>query len=177
MRDSSVSDRSATPVPASTRMSLSSSIEVVRRCRPPIPPLHPRIRSFTIQRPSLFLIEHRHSVPARRRRIAALGGHLVGVQAVESTVGIHALKVEQTDLDLVPLKGTVLPQGLLPQLQLVENLLFNVSFHPDGFVDRDRFVPALDLDLVDLLEDHVLDELAARFSHQYSDTVVLGAPF
>src|SRR5882672_12720827 len=131
MRESSVSERSATPVPASTRMSLSRSIDVVRRWRPPIPPLQPRIRSFMVPRPSLFLVEHRHPVPVRRRGIAALGSRLVRVESVEGAIGIYALKVQKTDFDLVPLPGAVLPKRLLPQLQLVQYLLFDVGFHPD----------------------------------------------
>jgi hypothetical protein len=43
--DSSASVRSPTPVPASIRMSPSTRNEVVRRCRPPIPPEHPSTRS------------------------------------------------------------------------------------------------------------------------------------
>src|SRR5258705_31003 len=114
MRKSSVRESSASPVPASTRMSLSSSIEVVRRCRPPMPPLQPRILSFMARCPLLFLVEYRHAVPVCGRGIATLGGDLLGIQVEQGAVWIHALEVEQTDLDLVPLQGTVLAERLLP---------------------------------------------------------------
>src|SRR5712691_7971600 len=114
MRESSVSERSATPVPASTRMSLSRSIDVVRKCRPPIPPLHPRIRSLTGRCPSLLLVEHGHPVPFGWRRIAALPGHFLRVQLVESAPGVHAMKIEEVDFHLIPLAGTVKPDRLVP---------------------------------------------------------------
>src|SRR5882672_4887835 len=158
-------------------MSLSRSIDVVRRCRPPIPPLQPRIRSFMVRRPSLFLVEHRHPVPVCRRGIATLASRLVCVEAVEGAIGIHALKVQQADFDLIPLPGPILSKRLLPQLELVQYLLFDVGFHPDRLVDRDRLILALYLDFVDLLEDHVLDELPAGFSDQYADPVVLRPSF
>src|SRR5258707_3553451 len=105
MRESSVSERSATPVPASMRMSLSRSIDVVRKCRPPIPPLHPRIRSFMERRPPLFLVENGHAGPFGRRRVSALYRHFLRVQLVESAPGVHALEVEEVDLHLIPLAG------------------------------------------------------------------------
>src|SRR6266699_4848150 len=113
IRESSVSERSATPVPASMRMSLSRSIDVVRKCRPPIPPLHPRIRSFIDRRP-LFLVEHGHAVPFGRRGGAALSGRFLRVKLVESASGVHALQVEQVDFHLIPLAGTVRPDRLVP---------------------------------------------------------------
>src|ERR1700704_1892380 len=98
MRESSVSDRSATPVPASTRMSLSSSIEVVRRCRPPIPPLQPRIRSFIAALPSSFFVEYSNAVPVRRQRITTVQRHLFGIKVVKRATGVHPLQIEQADL-------------------------------------------------------------------------------
>src|ERR1039458_4644663 len=58
---SSASDTSPTPLPASIRMSLSTSSEVVRRCRPPIPPLHPSTFSFIAR--ALFGLEGSYTVP------------------------------------------------------------------------------------------------------------------
>src|SRR5262249_4386751 len=162
---SSVSERSATPVPASTRMSLSSSIDVVRRCRPPIPPLQPRILSFIGPDP-LLLVENRHAVPVGGRRIAALGDDLARIQLVEVAIRVDGLEVQKTHLDLVPLEGAVLPERLLPELELVQYLPLDVGFHSDRLVDGNRLVLPLDLDFVDLFEDHVLDELAARLADE-----------
>src|SRR5258708_1071452 len=78
--ESSASVRSPTPVPASIRMSLSTRNEVVRRCRPPIPPEHPSTRRRT--RARLLLAERRHAVPAgggRRGRWWRWGGGWIGV--------------------------------------------------------------------------------------------------
>src|SRR5713101_6570445 len=107
MRESSVSERSATPVPASMRISLSRSMDVVRRCRPPIPPLHPRIRSFMDLHPPLFLVEHGYAVRVGRRRVATLVCHFPGVQFVEAAAGIHALQIEETYLHLIPMLRAV----------------------------------------------------------------------
>src|SRR6267154_4430190 len=156
MRESSVSERSATPVPASMRMSLSRSIDVVRRCRPPIPPLHPRIRSFMERRPPLFLVENGHAGPFGRRRVSALYRHFLRVQLVETAPGVHALQVEEVDFHLIPLAGTVRPDRLVPQLELVQNLFFDLGLQSHWLVDRDCFFLALDLDLVYLPENHVL---------------------
>src|SRR5712692_11864254 len=158
MRESSVSERSATPVPASMRMSLSRSIDVVRKCRPPITPLHHRIRSFMERRPPLFLVEHGHAVPFGWRRVSALSGYFLRVQLVESAPGVHALQVEEVDFHLIPLAGTVRPDRLVPQLELVQNPFFDLGLQSHWLVDRDCLVPALDLDLVDLLENHVLHQ-------------------
>src|SRR5229473_1841588 len=121
MRESSVSERSATPVPASMRTSLSRSIDVVRKCRPPIPPLHPRIRNFIDGRPRLFLVEHGHAVPFGRQGDSALPCSFLRVQLVESASRIHAMKIEQIHFHLIPLAGTVQPDRLMPQLKLVQN--------------------------------------------------------
>src|SRR4051812_46412826 len=59
--DSSVNDRSATPVPESISTSLSSNMDVVRKCLPPIPPLHPSIRSFIASSPLAIF----HRIPSR----------------------------------------------------------------------------------------------------------------
>src|SRR5256885_3878060 len=116
MRESSVSERSATPVPASMRMSLSRSIDVVRKCRPPIPPLHPRIRSFMDRRPPLFLVEHGHAVPFGRRGRSALPRRFLRVQLVECAPRIHAMKIEQIHFHLIPLAGNGQPDRLMPSL-------------------------------------------------------------
>src|SRR6266850_861988 len=177
MRESSVSERSATPVPASMRMSLSSSIDVVRKCRPPIPPLHPRIRSFMERGPPLLLVEHGHAGPFGWRRVSALSGRFLRVQLVDSAPGVHALQVEEVDFHLIPLAGTVGPDRLVPELELVENLFFDLALQSHWLVDRDRLVLALYLDLVDLLENHVLHERPGRLPDEYPHAVVLGAPF
>src|SRR5688572_15773514 len=150
--ESSASVRSPTPVPASIRMSLSSRNEVVRRCRPPIPPEQPRMRSFTAM---LLFVERRHPRPARgRRRFAEFGGSF-RVEGVDLALGVHALQVEQVDLDLVPLLRAVGAQGLVPELQLVERLLVDVALQADRLVHVHRGVLALDLDEVELLVHHV----------------------
>src|SRR5712691_5975039 len=178
MRESSVSERSATPVPASMRMSLSSSIDVVRKCRPPIPPLHPRIRSFMERGPPpLFLVEHGHAGPFGWRRVSALSGHFLGIQLVESALGIHALQVEEVDFHLIPLAGTVGPDRLVPEFELVQNLFLDLGLQSYWLVDRNRLVLALDLDPVDLLENHVLHERPGCFPDEYPRAVVLGASF
>src|SRR5207244_13490512 len=116
MRESSVSERSATPVPASMRMSLSRSIDVVRKCRPPIPPLHPRIRSFMDRRPPLFLVEHGHAVPFGRRGVSALTRRFLRVELVERASRIHAMKIEQVHLHLIPLAGGGPPERAIADL-------------------------------------------------------------
>src|SRR2546426_8570782 len=124
MRESSVSERSATPVPASMRMSLSRSIDVVRKCRPPIPPLHPRIRSFMDRRPPLFLVEHGHAVPFGRRGVSALTRRFLRVELVESASRIHAMKIEQIHFHLIPLAGAGPPDPLMSKLKLVHSVFF-----------------------------------------------------
>src|SRR4051812_25431071 len=100
--DSSASVRSPTPVPASMRMSLSRRKEVVRRCLPPIPPEHPRTRSFI--GPALLFVEHRHAVPARRGRVATVLGDFLWIDAgIQFALGVHALQVQQVHFDMVPL--------------------------------------------------------------------------
>src|SRR5215467_13639669 len=173
MRDSSVSERSATPVPASTRMSLSSSIEVVRRCRPPMPPLQPRIRSFMCRSP-LLLVEYRDAVPFGRRRVAPLRGGFQRIQLVERAFRIHAVEVDQVHLHLIPLAGAVLGQRLVPQLDFIARPLLDLYVPPQGFVYRKRFVLAFHLDPVDLLESDLGDEAPRGLAHQAPDTVVLG---
>src|SRR2546425_5062457 len=142
MRESSVSERSMTPVPASMRMSLSSSIDVVRKCRPPIPPLHPRIRSFMERRPPLFLVENGHAGPFGWRRVSTLHRHFLRVQLVESAPGVHALQVEEVDLHLIPLAGTGRPDRLVPELELVQNLLLDGGLQSQWLVDCAWPLPA-----------------------------------
>src|SRR4249919_1171219 len=137
MRDSSVSERSATPVPASTRMSLSSSMDVVRRCRPPIPPLQPRIRSFMDQGSSLFLVVHRYSVPCGRRGSPAFLRRFLGIEVVERTPWIHSLQIEKTDFHLVPLTRAVQPYSLVPKLDLVEGLFLQFGLATYRLIDRE----------------------------------------
>src|SRR6266404_1394571 len=114
MRESSVSERSATPVPASMRTSLSRSIDVVRKCRPPIPPLHPRIRNFMDGHPPLLLVEHGHAVPLGGRGGSALPCRFLRVKVVQRASRIHTMKVEQIYFHLIPLAGTVQPYRLVP---------------------------------------------------------------
>src|SRR6266446_3400447 len=123
--ESSASDRSPTPVPASIRTSLSSRKEVVRKCRPPIPPEQPSTRSRTLF--SLFLVERRHAVPVGRRRLAALFRHFFRIHLVELAGGIHALQIEQAYFDLIPVLRAVMPQRLVPQPQLVVRVLVHVE--------------------------------------------------
>src|SRR5216117_1559409 len=177
MRESSVSERSMTPVPASMRMSLSRSIDVVRKCRPPIPPLHPRIRSFMERRSPLFLVENGHAGPFGWRRVSALCPHFFSVHLVESAPGVHALEVEEVDLHLIPLPGTVRPDRLVPELELVQSLFLDLGLQAHGLVDRDCLVLALDLDLVDLLENHVLHKRPGCLPDEYPHAVVFGASF
>src|SRR6266478_4864716 len=101
--ESSARVRSPTPVPASISTSLSRRNEVVRKWRPPIPPEHPRTRSFT----DLFFVEDRHAVPVRRWRVAALFRHFLKINFIKAAVGVHALQVQQAHLHLVPLLGAV----------------------------------------------------------------------
>src|SRR5437667_404217 len=103
-------------------MSLSRRKEVVRKCRPPIPPEQPRTRSRTLF--SLFLVERRHAVPVGRRRLAAPFGYFFRIDLVELAGGIHAPQIEQAYLDLIPLLRAVMPQRLVPQPQLVVRVLF-----------------------------------------------------
>src|SRR5438445_1585406 len=177
MRESSVSERSATPVPASMRMSLSRSIEVVRKCRPPIPPLHPRIRSFMERRPPLFLVENGHAGPFGWRRVSALCRHFFRVHLVESAPGVHALEVEEVDLHLIPLPGTVRPDRLVPELELVQSLLLDPGLQSHRLVYRDGLVLALHLDLVDLPERHIFHETPCGLADQTSHPVVLRPAF
>src|SRR5437899_6454172 len=174
MRDSSVRERSTTPVPASTRMSLSSSIDVVRRCRPPIPPLQPRIRSFIVPGPRLFLVEHGYAIAFGRRRIAAPAGGLLRIQVVERTIRIHAVEIEQVHIYLIPLTGAIQAERLLPQFYFIASLLVVFDVSPDGFVYRKRFVLPFHLDLVDLLERDFGHKAFRSLTHQASDAVVLG---
>src|SRR2546421_4251784 len=127
--ESSASDRSPTPVPASIRMSLSRRKEVVRKCRPPIPPEQPRTLSRTLF--SLFLVERRHAVPVGRRRVAAPFRYFFRIHLVELAGGIHALQIEQAYLDLIPLLRAVMPQRLVPQPQLVRRVLVHFRIEPD----------------------------------------------
>src|SRR5688572_19266774 len=113
--ESSASVRSPTPVPASISTSPSTRKEVVRRCRPPIPPEHPRTRRRMAR---LFLVERRHAVPVGRRRVAALLGEALGIDLVQPAVWVHAQQVHDIELSLIPLLSAVGAQGLVPQAQL-----------------------------------------------------------
>src|SRR6266513_4686304 len=175
MSESSASDRSPTPVPASIRTSLSNRKEVVRKCRPPIPPEQPRTRSFTA--PPLFLVECRHTVPVGRRRRAALFRDFLRIRLVELAGGIHALQVEQAQFDLIPPLRAVMPQRLVPHRQLVVRFLVHCGLEPDRLVNGYRLVLALHLDAVDLAEYDVLDGVARGFADQNADAVALGAAF
>src|SRR5258708_29592339 len=124
MRESSVSERAAPPVRASMRTSLSRSIDVVRKCRPPIPPLHPRIRNFIDGRPRLFLVEHGHAVPFGRRGDSALPCSFLRVQLVESASRIHAMKIEQIHFHLIPLAGTGQTHPAQPHTSTLPKPLF-----------------------------------------------------
>src|SRR5256886_15762653 len=110
------------------RMSLSRSIDVVRKCRPPIPPLQPRIRSFMERRPPLFLVENGHARPFGWRRVSALYGDLPRVQLVEGAPGVHALQVEEVDFHLIPVAGTGRTFSLVAEAPPASNHFF---FLPD----------------------------------------------
>src|SRR5207302_1570813 len=159
------------------RMSLSRSIDVVRKCRPPIPPLQPRIRSFMERRPPLFLVENGHASPFGWRRVSALYGDLPRVQLVEGAPGVHALQVEEVDFHLIPVAGTVRPYRLVPEPELVQNLFLDLGLESHWLVDRNCLVLAFHLDLVDLPENHVLHERPGCFPDEYPHAVVLGASF
>src|SRR5947207_2599606 len=152
MSDSSASERSPTPVPASISTSLSTRNEVVRRWRPPIPPEQPRTRRRTA---ALFLVERRHAVPIRRWRVLALFRHFLRVHPVEGALRAHALEVEQVDLRRVPLPRPVRLERLAPQPELVLQLLVDGGLRPERLVNGDGFVPALDADPVHLAEHDV----------------------
>src|SRR3989449_7192754 len=154
-------------------MSLSRRKEVVRKCRPPIPPEQPRTLSRTLF--SLFLVERRHAVPVGRRRLAALFRYFFRIHLVELAGGIHALQIEQAYLDLIPLLRAVMPQRLVPQPQLVVRVLVHFGLEPDRLVNGHRFVLALHLDAVDLAEYDVPDGVARGFADQDADAVALGA--
>src|SRR2546421_12002568 len=114
-------------------MSLSRRKEVVRKCRPPIPPEQPRTRSRTLF--SLFLVERRHAVPVGRRRLAALFRYFFRIHLVELAGGIHALQIEQAYLDLIPLLRAVMPQRLVSQPPLVVRVLVHFGIEPDRLVN------------------------------------------
>src|SRR5581483_6417348 len=173
MSESSASDRSPTPVPASIRTSLSSRNEVVRKCRPPIPPEHPRTRSFIAL---LLFVERRHAVPVRRRRVAAVLRHFFGIVLVEVALRVHALQVEQIELHLVPLPRAVGLQRLAPELELLVHLAVHLGLEAERLVDRHRLVLALHLDAVDFAEHHVLHRVARRLADEDADAVVLRSP-
>src|SRR2546426_11253501 len=122
-------------------MSLSRRKEVVRKCRPPIPPEQPRTRSRTLF--SLFLVERRHAVPVGRRRLAAPFGYFSRIDLVELAGGIHALQIEQAYLDLIPLLRAGMAQRLVPQPQLVVRVLGHFGLEADRRVNGHPFVPAL----------------------------------
>src|SRR3989442_3310278 len=132
------SDRRPTPVRASIRMWLRRRKEVVRKCRPPIPPEQPRTLSRTLF--SLFLFERRHAVPVGRRRLAALFRYFFRIHLVELAGGIHALQIEQAYLDLIPVLRAVMPQRLVPQPQLVLRVLVHLGLEPDRLVNGHRLL-------------------------------------
>src|SRR6267143_4562171 len=171
--ESSASDRSPTPVPASIRMSLSRRKEVVRKCRPPIPPEQPRTRRRTA--PPLFLVERRHAVPVGRRRFAALFRYFFRIDLVELAGGIHALQIEQAHFNLIPLLRAVMPQRLVPHSQLVVRVLVHFGLEPQRLVNGHRLVLALHLDAVDLAKYDVPDGVARGFADQDADAVAFGA--
>jgi len=87
---------------------------VVRKCRPPIPPLHPRIRSFMDAVRRYFSSNTVHAVPIRRRGGSALPAASFAYSFVECAPRIHAMKIEQIHFYLIPLAGTVQPDRLMP---------------------------------------------------------------
>src|SRR3989442_3535030 len=154
-------------------MSLSRRKEVVRKCRPPIPPEQPRTRSRTLF--SLFLVERRPAVPVGGRRLAALFGSFSRIDLGELAGGIHALQIEQAYLDLIPLLRAVMAQRLVPQPQLVVRVLVHFGLEPDRLVNGHRLVLARHLDAVDLAEHDVPDGVARGFADQDADAIALGA--
>src|ERR1044072_1724812 len=139
--ESSASVRSPTPVPASIRMSLSTRNDVVRRWRPPIPPEQPSTRR-RMARGFLFLVERRHAVPSRRRRVAALVGHDGGIYAIQAAGGVHAGEAPESGLGIIPLPTAVGAQGGIPQFQLAPHAFAEAGGEADGLVDRDGLVLA-----------------------------------
>src|SRR5919109_1187628 len=103
--ESSARVRSPTPVPASIRMSLSTRNEVVRRCRPPIPPEQPSTR----RRMSL-LVEDRQAVPADRRRVGALFLYFFQIGPVQAAARVGLPQLHDERLRGVPAPGAVLAQ-------------------------------------------------------------------
>src|SRR5256885_1689469 len=154
--ESSASVRSPTPLPQSISTSLSRRNEVVRRCRPPIPPEQPKTR----RRMALFLVEHRHPVPSGRRRGAALLGDFFGVHAVQVTAGVHAAQIEQRHFGVIPGLRAVLAQRLVPELQFFPDPAIDLALEPDRLVDRHPLVLALHFYAVGLPEYDALHRLA-----------------
>src|SRR5258708_16712161 len=157
--ESSASVRSPTPVPASIRMSLSTRNEVVRRCRPPIPPEHPSTRRRT--RARMIRAERRHAVPAGGGRRAPELADPPGVEPVEAAVRAQALQVDEIDVGLIPVAGAVAAQGLVPELELC--VQGSIELAAERLVDGDGFIPALQPDSVHFsksdLPDHVAPSL------------------
>src|SRR6185295_16040919 len=107
---SSASDRSPTPEPASISTSLSTRNEVVRRCRPPIPPEQPSTRRRISY--ALFFVEHGDAVPSGGGRVVPLFRHLAGKIPVQLAAGVEPLQVQQAHVGLVPLLCAVGAKGL-----------------------------------------------------------------
>src|SRR5712692_895919 len=160
--DSSPSVRSPTPLPASIRMSLSTRNEVVRRCRPPIPPEHPRTRR---RMPGLLLGERRHAVPVRRWRVAAPFSHFLGIHPVKTAAGIRALQIDEAHIGLVPVRGAVVAQRLVPKLELILRIPIDLRLQAKRLVHGHCLVLPLDPDAVDLAECDAFDEIARRLAH------------
>src|SRR5688572_9211653 len=140
MRVSSASVRSPTPEPASSRMSLSTRNEVVRRWRPPIPPEQPSTRRRIA---ALLLVEAGDPVPVRGQ----LGEALLEAP-VELVVGAHLQQVREVCPRLLPLMGAACGEGLVPKPELGARIAADLSFQPEGLVHHQRFIPALDPDAI-----------------------------
>jgi len=101
-------------VPASIRTSLSRRKEVVRKCRPPIPPEQAE-HSQSPSSPYLFS-SNASPRPSRGRRLAGLSATFFRIHLVELAGGIHALQVEQAHFEPDPLLRAVMRSAWFQQL-------------------------------------------------------------
>src|SRR6185436_1580769 len=168
--ESSASVRSPTPVPASISTSLSSRNEVVRRCRPPIPPEHPSTRKRMARGASLFLVEHGYAVPVGGRRVAALVLHFLQIESIQGAARVHGEQMPEAHVRRIPVARAIGVQHLAPEVQLV---LRNLPFQPERLIDGDGLVFSLDLDPVDFPEYHILDPAARSLADQDSHAIGL----
>src|SRR5205085_11988723 len=140
--ESSARVRSPTPVPASISTSLSTRNEVVRRCRPPIPPEQPRTRN----RMGLLVVEHGDRLPRRGHWRAAGLSDFVGIKPVETALWIGAVQLGETGLCSVPVARAIGAQHMVPEAHFVLHGGVNCGCGTERFVDRDGLLLSLHLD-------------------------------